>query len=113
MTTSNSVPSTRAAVHLRGPLDNSAVSELLDRISSTPDASEVVVDCSGISSVDPVGAARLWILGRELEGMGRIFRILSLPERFLRRMRLHPLIRYAELDDAIFTDPFAQAMSSR
>ncbi len=113
MTTSPPTNSTRAAIQLRGPLDTSAVSHLLDHISRDPGAAEVIVDCSGVSSVDPVGAARLWILGRELEGMGRIFRLLALPERFLRRMRLHPLIRYAELDDAIFTDPFAPAVSSR
>lgn len=98
---------------LRGPLDTGAVTHLLDRINSTPDTHEFVVDCSGVSSVDPVGAAKLWMIGRELEGTGRMLRLLSLPERFLRRMRLHPLIRYAELDDAVFTDPFAQAVSTR
>ena len=103
----------RTAVQLRGPLDTNAVSHLMERINRAPDAAEVVVDCSGVSSVDPVGAARLWIVGRELEGTGRIFRLLSLPERFLRRMRLHPLIRYAELDDAVFTDPFGVVGSTR
>lgn len=103
----------RAYVALNGPLDTDAVSHLLDSVRDLPDAAEVVIDCSGVSTIDPVGAARLWIVGRELEGAGRVLRLLSLPERLLRRLRMHPIIRFAELHDAVFTDPFAAAGSSR
>jgi ABC-type transporter Mla MlaB component len=73
----------------------------------------VSLDCSGVSAVDPVGAARLWMVGQRLEEAGRTFRLLSLPERFLRRLRLHPVSRFAEVEDVVFVDPFAVAVSSR
>jgi len=99
---------------MRGPLDTTAVNHLLDRIARTPDASQVVViDCSLVSSVDPVGTARLWALARELELAGRMLRIIGLPERFIRRLRLHPVLRFVEQDESVFTDPFGAAVSSR
>ena len=103
----------RPELQMRGPLDTSAVNHLLDRIAHAPDASEVVIDCSGVSSVDPVGTARLWLLARELELAGRILRIIRLPERFIRRLRLHPVLRFVEQEDSVFTDPFGAAVSSR
>ena len=104
---------TAATLVLRGPLDTTAVSFLLDRMSMIPDTEHVLLDCSGVSSVDPVGAARLWMLGQRLEEAGRRFRMLALPERFRRRLRLHPIIRFAELEDAMFTDPFGAMVSGR
>ena len=99
---------------MRGPLDTTAVNHLLDRIARTPDASQVIViDCTLVSSVDPVGTARLWVLARELELAGRILRIIGLPERFIRRLRLHPVLRFVEQDESVFTDPFGAAVSSR
>lgn len=98
---------------LRGPLDTNAVTWLLDRLSANPDTRHVVLDCSGVSSVDPVGAARLWMLGQRMEQAGRHFRLLALPEHFLRRLRLHPLLRFTEREDPVFTDPFGVAGSSR
>ena len=102
-----------ATLVLRGPLDTTAVSFLLDRMSMIPDTEQVLLDCSGVSSVDPVGAARLWMVGQRLEEAGRRFRMLALPERFLRRLRLHPILRFAELEDAMFTDPFGGMASRR
>jgi len=98
---------------MRGPLDTTAVNHLLDRIAATPDASQLVIDCSQVSSVDPVGTARLWVLARELELAGRMLRIIGLPERFIRRLRLHPVLRFVEQDESVFTDPFGAAVSSR
>lgn len=106
-------PDAAATLVLRGPLDTTAVTFLLDRMSTIPDAEHVVLDCSGVSSVDPVGAARLWMVGQRLEEAGRGFRLLALPERFLRRLRMHPILRFAEREDAVFTDPFGGMVSSR
>ena len=109
----NIAPSSRPEVQLRGPLDTSAVNHLLDRIAEAPDAGEVLLDCSLVSSVDPVGTARLWVLARELELAGRMLRIIGLPERFIRRLRLHPVLRFVEQEDSVFTDPFGAVVSSR
>lgn len=112
----NSSPGTtpaRPEVLVRGPLDTSAVNHLLDRIAAAPDAAQLVVDCSQVSSVDPVGTARLWVLARELELAGRVLRIIGLPERFIRRLRLHPLLRFVEQEESVFADPFSAAVSSR
>ncbi len=98
---------------MRGPLDTNAVNHLLDRIAQAPDAPSVLIDCSGVSSVDPVGTARLWVLARELELAGRVLRIIGLPERFIRRLRLHPVLRFVEQDESVFADPFSAAVSSR
>lgn len=98
---------------VRGPLDTVAVNHLLDRLAQSPDTERVVVDCSAVSSVDPVGTARLWVLARELELAGRVLRIIGLPERFIRRLRLHPVLRFVEQDESVFADPFSAAVSSR
>lgn len=110
-TTPDSRPA--ATLVLRGPLDTTAVSWLLDRMSILPDLDQVMLDCSGVSSVDPVGATRLWMVGQRLEEAGRKLRVLALPERFLRRLRLHPLLRFAEHEDPVFTDPFGVVASTR
>ena len=109
----NATTSSRPAVLMRGPLDTSAVNHLLDRIARAPDADQVVLDCSGVSSVDPVGTARLWVLARDLELAGRMLRIIGLPERFIRRLRLHPVLRFVEQEESVFTDPFGAVGSSR
>jgi ABC-type transporter Mla MlaB component len=98
---------------LRGPLDSTAVNHLLDHIARLPDQPQLLVDCSSVSSVDPVGTARLWALARELELSGRVFRVIGLPERFVRRLRLHPILRFLEQEDAVFTDPFMVVASER
>ncbi len=98
---------------MRGPLDTTAVNHLLDRIADSPDAAHLVLDCSQVSSVDPVGTARLWMLARELELAGRMIRIIGLPERFIRRLRLHPVLRFVEQEESVFADPFSAAVSSR
>jgi len=109
----NIPPSSRPEVQMRGPLDTTAVNHLLDRIARTPDAAQVVIDCSLVSSVDPVGTARLWVLARELELAGRMLRIIGLPERFIRRLRLHPVLRFVEQEETVFSDPFSAAVSAR
>ena len=109
----NIAPSSRPEVQMRGPLDTTAVNHLLDRIAEAPDATHVVLDCSQVSSVDPVGTARLWVLARELELAGRMLRIIGMPERFIRRLRLHPVLRFVEQEESVFTDPFSAAVSSR
>ena len=98
---------------MRGPLDTTAVNHLLDRLASTPATEQPVVDCSQVSSVDPVGTARLWMLARELELAGRMIRIIGLPERFIRRLRLHPVLRFVEQEESVFADPFSAIVSSR
>lgn len=110
--TTQLAPAMAPTLVLRGPLDTVAVTWLLDRMSRLT-ADRVVLDCSGVSSVDPVGAARLWMVGQRLEEAGKRLRVLALPERFLRRLRHHPLLRFAEQEDAVLTDPFGAVVSSR
>jgi anti-anti-sigma regulatory factor len=98
---------------MRGPLDTTAVNHLFQSFAEAPDTRELVIDCTGVSSVDPVGTARLWLLARDLELAGRALRLIGLPERFVRRLRLHPVLRFVEREDSVFTDPFVAVGSSR
>jgi ABC-type transporter Mla MlaB component len=114
MTTPATTPSsTDIAMTLRGPLDSTAVNHLLDHIAQLPDQRQLLIDCTAVSSVDPVGTARLWALARELELAGRMLRVIGMPERFVRRLRLHPILRFLEQEDMVFTDPFMVVASSR
>jgi hypothetical protein len=48
-----------------------------------------------------------------MELAGRMLRIIGLPERFIRRLRLHPVLRFVEQEENVFADPFSATVSSR
>ena len=101
-------------LRLAGALDESAVEHVRYVIARLgEDASHIILQCEAVSAVHPAAAACLWDLCRDAErrGIGRI-RLLGLPARFVRRLRLHPLTRYILAEDELFGDPFGQPAPS-
>ena len=101
-------------LRLAGPLDIGAVDHVRNVLDSVArDATHVVLHCERVSAVEPAAAACLWDLCRGTERGGRRqVRIQGLPDRFLRRLRLHPLIGYVIGEDEIFEDPFGRILPS-
>ncbi|HXE58896.1 MAG TPA: STAS domain-containing protein [Gemmatimonadales bacterium] len=95
-------------LRLRGPVDPGAVDDLRRQLAGHPEAGrDLLVRCAGVTAVDPVGAARLWLWCREVTASGRHrVRLVDLPERFVRRLRRHPLAGFLGSEDEVFTDPF-------
>ena len=100
-------------IRLQGPLDATAVASIRRRLAHIPStASTVVLDCAGVTAVDPVGAASLWRACADALAQGRRVLLVDLPARFAWRLRRHPLLAHACREDALFTDPFATAAPS-
>lgn len=99
---------------LSGPLTN----QLVDRLEATitgapPETREVTVDAAGVTELDPVAAARLWLFCDRSEHLGRRrVRIERLSTALVRRLTRHPLRHHLIPDEAIFGDPFASLLPS-
>lgn len=101
-----------AGIRISGPLDMIA----LDHIRAALDAADgapFVIRCEQVTAIDPAAAACLWRFCADLErsGIGRLW-LAGLPGRFAHRLRLHPLMRFAQPDDEIFADPFERVVPS-
>jgi hypothetical protein len=71
------------------------------------------LDCGTVHSMDPVGAALLWLLCVELErSVGTHVRLVNLPVPVLQRLRSHPLNHYVVYGDDMFQDPFNAPLPS-
>ncbi len=71
------------------------------------------IDCGPVRSVDPVGAALLWLLCLETErSTGMRINLIDLPRVLVQRLRHHPLLEYVGGGDDIFADPFASNQPS-
>ena len=106
------LPPTPARLELRGPLDAGAVDWLRRRLAAV-DVPDPTIRCEGVTAVDPVGAACLWLLCLDLDRAGRTVRLAALPARFARRLRLHPLAGFLDREDEVFADPFRTPVGSR
>ncbi|MGE3527162.1 MAG: hypothetical protein AB7I33_14680, partial [Gemmatimonadales bacterium] len=69
----------------------------------------ILIDCVDVRDLQPVGAALLWLLCREIEQAcgSRLF-LLDLPPAMERRLRNHPLRDYLAGEESLFLDPFAE-----
>jgi hypothetical protein len=71
------------------------------------------LDCHSVRAIDPVGAALLWLLCKDLERrVGTYTRLVHLALRVAQKLRSHPLSEYVVYGDELFQDPFASPTPS-
>lgn len=98
---------------VKGPLDPVAVDHIRRAVTSLPaGAPRVRILCGRITTLDPVGVAGLWRLCCEARLRGVELRLDGLPERLARRLRRHPIMEFAGLEDEIFGNPLASLAPS-
>lgn len=98
---------------LKGPLDPVAVDHIRRAVTSLPnDAARVRILCGRVTTLDPVGVAGLWRLCCEARLRGLEVSLDGLPERMARRLRRHPIMEFAGLEDEIFGNPLASLAPS-
>jgi ABC-type transporter Mla MlaB component len=98
---------------LKGPLDPVAVDHVRRAVTSLPnDAAPVRILCGRVTTLDPVGVAGLWRLCCEARLRGLEVSLDGLPERMARRLRRHPIMEFAGLEDEIFGNPLASLAPS-
>lgn len=99
-----------------GTLDNPMVDRLQARITDAPrDTRQVLIDAAGLTDIDPVAAARLWLFCDRSERLRRRrIRIARLPAALVRRLSRHPLRPFLLEEDEreLFGDPFASLAPS-
>lgn len=102
------------ALELGQAVDAAAVDELrshIRRITIAP--RRLDLDCATVQTIDPVGAALLWLLCTELErSVGTCIRLVHLPVQVAQKLRSHPLSHYVAYGDELFQDPFYSPLPS-
>ena len=95
-------------------VDASSVEALRDHIRGIPLAPRRLdLECGTVRSIDPVGAALLWLLCTELErSVGTHITLTHLPPSVAQRLRSHPLLRYIAFGEELFQDPFCSPLPS-
>lgn len=99
---------------LDGTLDHAAVTQLTTQLLAASQLPlDIHVRCDGLATVEPDGAARLWLLLHQLESeRGHRIRLLGLPDGLARQLRSHPLAPYVVSEEELFRDPFTAGDSS-
>ncbi len=100
-------------LHLHGPIDPIAVDHLrrqIDRLE--PGRRTILIDCTKVTEIDPIGMAALWSLCARSERTDALLGLTRLPERLLRRLRSHPILAYIMNEDELFRDPFGSLVES-
>jgi hypothetical protein len=89
-------------------IDAAAVEELREHLRGIPIAPRRLnLACGSIQSIDPVGAALLWLLCADMERtVGTHVRLVHLPLPVTQKLRSHPLSHYLVFGDEMFQDPF-------
>jgi ABC-type transporter Mla MlaB component len=93
---------------LKGPLDPVAVDHIRRVVTGvTPEARTVRLVCTRVSTLDPVGVAGLWRLCCEARLRGLEIALVGLPARLAWRLRRHPIMEFAGLEEELFGNPLA------
>jgi hypothetical protein len=95
-------------------IDGSSLEDLRRHIRKIPIAPRrLSLDCGPVRSIEPVGAALLWLLCVETErSTGTRISLIDLPSRIIHRLRSHPLLEYVAGGDELFQDPFGSERPS-
>lgn len=101
-------------LRLAGPLNLDAVDHVRGVLATVAGTERyVLLQCDGLTAIEPAAAACLWALCRDAEHEGRQrVRLRNLSPTLTRRLRLHPLTAYLLADDELFADPFDGGRSS-
>ena len=102
------IPYTIAEFELPGAIDGAAVEALRRDVRTLAVAPQHLrVSCDRVGSIDPVGAALLWLLCHNLEdSAGTRIRLDGLRVDLIHRLNSHPLRQFVAVDEELFSDPF-------
>ncbi len=93
---------------LKGPLDPVAVDHVRRAVTDlAPESRRVRLVCSRVTALDPIGVAGLWRLCCEARLRGFEIALVGLPARLARRLRRHPIMEFAGLEEELFGNPLA------
>lgn len=107
------LPTGRLTLVVRGPLDPTAVEHIRRQVARLPEnIARIRLDCSGLSTLDPVGVAAVWRLCEESRHRGVGLRMDDVPPHLARRLRCHPVMAFILVDPDPFQDPFASLAPS-
>jgi hypothetical protein len=99
---------------LRQAIDSAGVDQLradLGRLVVGPGA--LRIRCDRVTALDPVGAALLWLLCRNIhQTIGTRIRLTGMAEDLVLKLRSHPLQEFLSTGEEIFEDPFASQRES-
>jgi len=106
----NSFP---AIIPLRGPLDADSVFAVMGQLQRlSPEGGRVLLDCSRVTAMDPIGVNALWRSCQREARSGRRVLISELPVPLATRLRRHPITEYLVNTDELFRDPFSTMQPS-
>jgi ABC-type transporter Mla MlaB component len=106
--TATDMPIGHLTLVVRGPLDPTAVEHIRRQLARLPgNISQIRLDCSGLSTLDPVGVAAVWRLCEESRRRGISIGMDEVPPHLTRRLRSHPIMAFISVDPDPFQDPFA------
>lgn len=72
------------------------------------------VACDRVTALDPVGAALLWMLCRNVEqSVGTRIRLTGMGQDLIQRLRSHPLQEFLVVGEELFSDPFGSRPPSQ
>ena len=100
---------------LHHSIDSASVEELrrdLRRLTVAPET--LPIACDQVAALDPVGAALLWLLCRNVEeSVGTRIRLTGLGEQLTQKLRSHPLQDFLAVGEELFADPFGSRPPSQ
>ena len=93
---------------LKGPLDPTAVDHVRRAVTQLDsDSRHIRLVCSRITTLDPIGVAGLWRLCCEARLRGVEVALVGIPATLARRLRRHPIMEFAGLEEELFGNPLA------
>lgn len=101
-------------VAVRGIVDSGIVDHIEGAVAGvTARVRDLSLHFGGATAIDPVAAARLWLLCQEAAARrGWGVQIVGVAESLARALRNHPLRDFLDIDDLLFTDPFRRGAPS-
>lgn len=109
------LPEPPPVLALTGMLDGAAATAVRRRLRAIPLAPPfLILECAGVTGLDPVGVALTWLLLQETEDQcGTRIELRHLDPALAQQLRGHPLRDHLGAEDAVFENPFAVAESRR
>jgi ABC-type transporter Mla MlaB component len=98
---------------LPAEVDPRLVRRLRGTLESQPGLTRLTLDAGHARRIDPVGAALLWLLCRDVQVRQHLeIEISGVSPELLVQLRSHPLQRFIATEEEIFRDPFRGMIDS-
>jgi anti-anti-sigma regulatory factor len=103
------------SLELRYAIDAAGVDDLRRQIRQIGVAPRrLCIECGSVGSIDPVGAALLWLLCIDTErNVGTRMILSDIPAALVARLRTHPLLSFIASGEELFMDPFRATSDSQ